>query len=192
MTTETNIVFNVGAGALISTIVVIFLGLLAVIWKGKKEIGDTVKEEMAPFRTIGSAITEIQTILRNKFEGVIIEHTLVEKAGSPLRPTKYGAGLIKDSGLEAILDQNKDTLCTKLKASLPTSYTDYDVQEKARTLLINLKDDQMMKPIKEYVYNHPIDIEIILKVGGLWLRDDFLEQPRQISNEEQKSIPFKP
>jgi len=181
MIPETMFTFNIGVGALIIGIVVFFLSLLAIIWKGKDEIAETIKKEIAPFESIAYAIDEIQTILRNKLKGISIQHTLVEKGSSPLNPAEYGAKLIRDSGLGKILDENKESLCIKLRASLPKDYTDYDVQEKSRELLVSLKDDSMMRPVKEYVYNHPIDIEIVLKVGGLWLRDDFLGKDRQVS-----------
>lgn len=190
MTPETNLVFNIGVGAAVITICTIFLGLLGIIWKGKKEIAETIKEELAPFRKTGNnivnAITEVQTILRGKFDGLSIVN-LVEKGSSPLNPTEYGASLIKDSGLEKVLNENKEFLCTKLKASLPKDYTEYDVQEKARQLLLELKDDPIMNPVKEWVYNNPTDIKVILKVGGLWLRSDFLSQPRKITETEKSA-----
>lgn len=187
---ETIINFHIGIGTLLVGIVLFFLALLAIIWRGKTEMRQTIKDEIVPFRNIANAIIEIQTIIKTKLEGISMQYTLTEQSGSPLRPTEYGLKLIKDSGLDRILDINKETLCTKLRASLPKDYTEYDVQENARNLLIQLKDDPMMKPVKEYVYNYPTDMDIILRTGGLWLRDDFLGQPRQIvkpsSNEEQK------
>lgn len=63
MNLETNIIFNIGVGTLMVGIFVLFFSLLAIIWKGKKEIGDTVKEELNPFKKTGSnivnAITEV-------------------------------------------------------------------------------------------------------------------------------------
>lgn len=184
LTMETVITFNVGAGALIIGIIVFCSSLFAIVWKGKDEISKSIKDEINPFRNMANSITEIQTILRNKFEGINIFHTLVEKGNSPLNPTEYGASLIKDSGLEKVLNDNKELLCTKLKASLPKNPTEYDVQEKSRELLISLQNDIIMNPVKEWVYNNPIDIKIILRVGGLWLRDDYLGQPRLTNNTE--------
>ncbi len=71
----------------------------------------------------------------------------------------------------------------ELKKQLVENYTEYDVQEKARNLLIAQKDDSIMNPVKEYAYKNGLNVEIILKVGGLWLRDDFLGIPRQIGKE---------
>jgi hypothetical protein len=185
ISTETTINFIVGAKELVIGIAVFFLALLAVVWKGKKEIHDAIGEDIDPIKkstaSITSAIVEIQTILKEKFRGLVIDHALVEKGSSPLQPTEFGASLIKDSGLEKILNDNKEDLCVKLKASLPTNHTEYDVQEKARALLVSLKNYEMMNPVKDWVYTHPMEIEIILNAGGLWLRDDFLKKPRGIN-----------
>lgn len=182
---DTPIVFNVGAGALLIGIIVFFLGLLAIVWKGKKEISDTIREELKPVNNTNNrlviAVTQLQAAVRELNPGAILS-SLLEVGASPLRPTQIGAGLIKDSGLENVMDEHKDELCIKLKAMLPTGYTEYDVQEKARALLISLKDDPMMNPVKDYVYANPMDIERILRVGGLWLRDDFLKKPRQAAS----------
>ena len=165
--------------------------LIAVIWKAKSEIGDTINQELSPFKRIGNNITnaviEVQTILRNKFKGLNVVHDLIERGSSPLNPTEYGAQLIKNSGLEKILEDNKEFLCTKLRASLPRDYTEYDVQEKARELLLLLKDDPILNTVKKWIYTNPvIDMEIILKVSGLWLRDDFLDHPRKIAESKDE------
>ncbi|MBI4118747.1 MAG: hypothetical protein HY452_00605 [Parcubacteria group bacterium] len=191
MTSETTLIFNINVGSVIIGILVFSFSLLAVIWKAKSEIADTINKELSPFKSIGinitNAIVEVQTILRNRFKGVNIVHGLVERGSSPLNPTEYGARLIKDSGLEKILEDNREFLCTKLKASLPRDYTEYDVQEKARELLLFLKDDPILNPVKNWIYHNPvIDIEIILKAGGLWLRDDFLGHPRKIAENKDE------
>jgi hypothetical protein len=181
MPSPTIITFNIDAGALVIGTVIFFLGLLTIVWKGKDEVGKAIKSELNPFRNMAHAITEIQTILADRFKGLAIKHSMVETGDSPLKPTQYGAQLIRDSGLEKILYDNKEALHDKLRASLQEGYTEYDVQENAREILVGLKDDPMLRPVKEYVYDHPMDIEIILRVGGLWLKDDFFHQPREIS-----------
>ena len=85
---ETIITFTLGVGALLIGIAVFFLYLLAVIWKGKSEIAAAIKNEISPFRNIANAITEIQTIIRNKFKGINIIHTMTEQGSSHLNPTE--------------------------------------------------------------------------------------------------------
>lgn len=134
-------------------------------------------------RRISNAIIEIQSLFRH--DGIPLDHVLTEAPGSPLQPTEYGATLIREGGLEKILNENKESLLKNLKNSLPKDYTDYDVQETARNVLLSLKEDAMMNPVKEYVYKNALNIETILRVGGLWLRDDFLNHPREIAKKPE-------
>lgn len=101
--------------------------------------------------------------------------------GSQLSPTELGAKYIKESGLEAILDdkEKKAFFCEKLKAILPEHYSDYDVQEGSRRIMLSLKDDAMMVPIKQYAFQNGLEVEVILGAGALWLRDDFMDVPRK-------------
>jgi len=189
MPQTTQIVFNVDANVLLVGLVVFFLALLGIIWKGKSEMGNVVDDKISGLNKIipklTQAIVELQSIVSNKIKGTIINQSILETSGSPLAPTEYGAELIKKSGLEKILGDYKDDLRIKLKANLLKDYTEYDVQETARNLLVSLKDDIMMNPIKEYIYNNPMDIELILRVGGLWLRDDFLGKERKINKHKE-------
>jgi len=176
---------QVGSYFLIAIVVGIIFWKAGSFYTKTKNISDKLPAIEKSLEKIVNAINEIQIILKTKLKGIDIVNTLVERGNSPLNPTAFGAKLIKDSGLEKILDDNKDLLCTKLKASLPKEYTEYDVQERAREVLLSLKDDPIISPVKTYVYNNPMEIDTILRVGGLWLRDDFLKVPRDIAKEIQ-------
>ncbi|PIT90567.1 MAG: hypothetical protein COU22_01455 [Candidatus Komeilibacteria bacterium CG10_big_fil_rev_8_21_14_0_10_41_13] len=142
---------------------------------------------LKPFKRITNrirdALIEIQAILKR--EGIDLEYKVLEAPGSPVRPTKIGAELIKKSGLEKILDQKKEFLADELKKILPEDYTEYDVQEKARELLVSLASSSLMNPVKEYAYQEGTSVVEIFKVGGLWLRDDFLGQKRMVKDEDK-------
>ena len=154
----------------IAPFLVLLLVLIFLFNKRFKSIEITIKK-------IKEAIIEMQTIFRNKDCDIV--YSLIEGKGSPLRPSQYGATLIKESGFEKILDENKEFLSRELKKLLPSDYSDYDVQEKARQVLLDLKDNPMMRPVKDYVFEEALSIETILRTGGLWLRDDFLGNPRK-------------
>jgi len=126
---------------------------------------------------ITHACIEIQTVFGG--QGVVLRHHLIETAGSPLQPTEYGKQLIIDSGLEWVLNKDKDFLKGELMKILAENPSEYDVQEKARELLITLKDHPIMSAVKKYAYDNGLDVALILKAGGLWLRDDFLGEKRR-------------
>jgi len=153
-------------------------------------IGFVVYKLLKPVKKSVSRITnaciEIQTALEDR--GVSLKHHLVESPGSPVAPTEYGEQLIKESGLEKILDEKANFLTGELKKKLPENYTEYDIQEKSRETLIGLKDNEIMNPVKKYAYENGLKLDLILRVGGLWLRDDFIGRKRQVNKtEEEKS-----
>ncbi len=114
----------------------------------------------------------------SKLEGAI---TGIVRKASPLSSTEVGAWYIKESGLEKILEERKDWLLQNIRHSLPQNYTDYDVQETARRVLLSLKDDLMMRPVKEFAFQNALEVGTILGAGALWLRDDFLGAPRKVA-----------
>lgn len=127
----------------------------------------------------------IKTELTNLWTAILgkeaIRHGL-EGKGSPLNPTELGWKYIKESGLENIVDHEKrDELLAKLKETLGDNTSEYDVQESARKLLLSIKDDPMFKPVKDYAFNNGIDADIILILGGLLLRDNYLNRQHQSS-----------
>lgn len=125
---------------------------------------------------IKNAVIEIQTTLRNNCN-MCFTHNLVEQPGSPLKLTEYGMNLIRKSGLYKIIEDNKERLLKALndKLSKIKSKTSYDVQEYAREVLTEHKDSSFMAPVKEYAFQNAINVEIILRGGGLVLRDLYLE-----------------
>lgn len=131
-------------------------------------------------KRISNSIIEIQTLLKG--QGVNLSHLLIEAPGSPLRPTRHGALLIRESGLEDVLDSKSEALKRKIKRIIGEDYTEYDVQEAAREVLISLKDTSELNNVKVYAYKNGINVTTILHVGRLWLRDDFLGQPREVAS----------
>lgn len=150
------------------------------LWIGYKFIAP-IKKSVA---RITNAVIEIQTIFNTY--GIPLQHHLVEAPGSPLQPTTFGEKLIKDSGLQKILDDQSFFLKAELSKKVSEKYTEYDVQEKARSLLLELKNTDMMNPVKKYAYDNGLDVDVILKAGGLWLRDDFLEKQRAVKKDEKE------
>jgi len=128
---------------------------------------------------IKNAIVEIQSILANA--GNSIKYLLTETSKSPVKPTEYGVKLVKESSLKNILDTRRAKFIRELKEKLDKHrpFTDYDIQEQARMLLVDYKDNKIMIPVKNYAFQNGISVEIILRTGGLILRDMFLEEKKK-------------
>ncbi|MEK6808402.1 MAG: hypothetical protein AABY14_01820, partial [Nanoarchaeota archaeon] len=90
----------------------------------------------------------------------------------------YGMNLIKSSGLGTILEDNKEKFLEELhsilKHNLPIN--SYDVQEKARELLINKKNDKLMAEVRTYAFENALTVETILRTGSLLLRNEYLKK----------------
>ena len=82
-------------------LLLLFFAIAALFNKKLSPINKVIKR-------ISNAIIEIQTVF--KTAGYKLSHLLVEAPGSPLSPTEYGAMLIKESGLETILNEKADSI----------------------------------------------------------------------------------
>ncbi len=157
---------------------VIFIIGWSVLAGRKLQIIDDLKMGFKDLQTDMRDLISRIARLEGRLEGV-------SASASPIQPTELGAKYIRDSGLEKILDEKKISFCDNLKNSLPQNYTEYDVQETARRIMLSLRDELMMRPIKEYAFKEGLEVEVILGVGALWLRDDFLNHPRGITKTEK-------
>lgn len=154
----------------------------AFIYIGRKlQILDGIEPIKKLLTKCCNSIIEIQTIFKQA--GIDLDHKLTEVSTSPLKPTLYGVKLIKESGLEKILDDNKQFLMDEVKKLLTKDYTEYDVQEMSRKALLTLKSNPILNPVKEYAFNNGMNIDTVLNTGGLWLKDDFLGQTRKSAEE---------
>ncbi len=103
-----------------------------------------------------------------------------EGTGSPVNPTELGWKYLRESGLDKIVDEvKKEELINLLKKSLPKDYTDYDVQEMARRVVVSIEDISVIKSIKDYAFQNGLDADMIFRLGGLLLRDNFLGREHQ-------------
>ncbi|HEC67019.1 MAG TPA: hypothetical protein ENI23_17215 [bacterium] len=120
--------------------------------------------------------------LKKDFGNLRLSIAGLSEGKSPLSPTKKGWKFLKESGLVEIIDKtHKDWLLNKLKKSLPPKYTGYEVQGTARQVMAELENSPMMVKAKEYSFNNGISLDLLLMVGGLLLRDNFLGWKHKIA-----------
>ena len=163
------IIFEFSTTDFIGGLISIFIAIMLFVWWCGTKVGK-----------IDTSISWI----KDELGKIWARFEKVEGAGSPLNPTQKGKKWLDDSGLSNIIDNSKkEWLLNELKKQLPKNYTDYDVQITARRLMVSLRDDEAIKPIKEYAFDNGIDIEIILRLSGLLLRDNFLNVPHKVSGQ---------
>lgn len=131
------------------------------------------------FRILEKLIDEVKEM----FKGLESRVRKVEGSGSPLDPTEKGWKYLRESGLNKIIDEERrEDLLKALKDSLSDDYTNYDVQEKSRIVVLNLRDDpEIARKMEEYSFENGIDVDLLLRLGGLLLRDNFLNREHNIA-----------
>jgi hypothetical protein len=159
------------------TALIFLLGWSVTIGR-KLQIIDDLKKEVEKFKS--QMIMLIERV--SKLEGRVDQMT---NPHSPLAPTAKGVRYLQESGLAAILNdlEKHAWLIDQLKADLPEDYLDYDVESSSVHVLVGLRDDQMIRSVKNFAYEHGVTVESILAIAALWLRDDFLGISRRAYDE---------
>jgi hypothetical protein len=128
-------------------------------------------------------VNEIKPDLKNvreKVSGIVPKvEKLWEKNftynSSPVSLNKKGKKLLKESGIDKIIDSKKKKLCDFIINKKPQ--TAYDVQELSKeTIKLILKDKKISKKLKNLAYQEGVGIEEILFVGAIYLRDIALKK----------------
>jgi len=170
-----NLEINIGVVSAISIIFVICGSLITIAWYAGSK-----------FAAIETSLVWIKGDLVKLWaaiQGKEAKRQGLETPGSPVNPTQKGSTWLVESGLQNIIDgdQYKSMLLEKLKAILPPNHTEYDVQEKASEVLLSFKDAAMMGEVKEYAFQNGLEYDLILRLGRLLLRDNFLGWPHKIN-----------
>jgi hypothetical protein len=149
-----------------------FVPLIIVALAGYIILSKKLNKIVNPIR---DAIIEIQTILSDM--GKNLRYSLTEKATSPLSPTDYGLQMYSESGLKKFVQENTAKLLKLLTQRLESlkQPTAYDVQEKCIDVFTkDLINDPLIGHVKTYAFNKGLDVVVILRIGALLFRDEYL------------------
>lgn len=91
------------------------------------------------------------------------------KRKSPISLTEKGDELLKRSGTDKFVLENKDYLLSKIKEHNPK--TAYDVQEWCKTVLENVSNEDIFTPLKNYLFKEGLPLDSLIIVGQIYLRD---------------------
>ena len=112
------------------------------------------------------------------------------KRKSPVSLNEKGEALLKESGSDKFILENKDEFVEKIKNKNPHSA--YDIQEYADEVISTLKNHERIIPFKDYAYKEGLDLEqSIFIVMGLYLRDIALSLLGYKPEDIDKSDPAK-
>lgn len=136
-------------------------GLIGIAWyaSGKFSKSETLLD------TIDKRLTNVE----GRFIGAF-------QSQSPISLTVKGNNLLQYSGLKKYIDDNKSVLSSKCKSKKSLTNA-YDVQEVAFDCLDNLSfSNEFETKIKEFSFQQGVDMALMRRVGGIYLRKLLLEE----------------
>lgn len=108
------------------------------------------------------------------------------RSHSPKRLSERGEKILRNSGIEKIIDDHYDLLVVEMEKHDPTNAI--DVEEAAFYTLIQYEDTEVMKPIINWLYNNPnMELNTVVFVGSFYLRDKYLAEHSEILGDNEVS-----
>jgi len=180
MNPDTTMTFIVNAYAFIIFIFVLVGGLMAVVWRGKKEIFDSIENALKPFKqSIESSIVDLGERISTHDKDIGRLEGKYGKPGSPMNPSPEGERLLEESGFKKMYPVNKNRIFDIMDKK--GTRTLYDAEENARLALEELKSDTIIDPIKDYAVNHPKEpLDLIFTVASWVIRDDYWKNKKSV------------
>lgn len=98
-------------------------------------------------------------------------------SSSPIHLTEKGEELLTASGAKKILDnkENQKKILDQILAD-PKPKTAYDAQEKTKEVIEKMVDEDLFIPVKDYVFQKGIELEVVLHVSSIYFRDIVLDK----------------
>ncbi len=155
---------------LLLTIIVLLGGAIAYFIIRIFSDVDSIKKELKP---MSPAIVEIQDKLTSTGHKILFPITVTNN--SPMKLTEVGEKLMKDSGFDKVISDNKKYFVDKVKEKKPKN--NYDIQQSSMALIHELltTNDPKLTPVKTYAYEEGVPVEIFVQPAGITLRDAVME-----------------
>jgi hypothetical protein len=102
------------------------------------------------------------------------EREPLAKRKSPISLTDRGNNLLNQSGGKEFVDNNFSELHASVEKMTPK--TSYDVQEDSREVVGELKEDERINPLKDYLFKDGSSLDDLFFVMSIYLRDKILKE----------------
>lgn len=153
------------------------------------EMKITLNNHSNKFDLINDKFDKLFDTLNNKIETIAVKVSALEagierdrahqgmlKKKSPLMITELGYKILKESGAQKFINDNRALLIKQVEDKNPK--TSYDVQEFSKEVITEYKDSDEFINIKEYIYEEGIEFENIIMTMTVYLRDIILAKRR--------------
>lgn len=98
----------------------------------------------------------------------------LKKSRSPVSLTERGEKVIEESTGKSFIDSNYAELKSLVEDEKPK--TSYDIQEVSHAIVFLYKEDPRINSVKEYAFKEGLELDDILDIMGIYLRDLILKE----------------
>ena len=102
------------------------------------------------------------------------ERESLTKRKSPISLSERGVAFLNNSGGEKFVNDNFEELFRKVEERTPQ--TAYDVQEYAKVVVEELREDERINIFKEFLFKDGSTLDDLFTVMSIYLRDKILEK----------------
>lgn len=111
---------------------------------------------------------------------------LMAGSSSPRYLNEEGERVFKESGIKIIIDEKLNELISEVEKLSPQ--TAYDAERFTESVMYSLRNNpSLIKSLKDGAYETGVDIDIVLFVGSIYLRDKYLEKHPELLKNEPKN-----
>lgn len=137
----------------------------------EKFITSDLKPELSAFRDHAAEARVRLSVVETKLDGFA-------KTNSPLSLTPQGEKAVKASGLKQYIDSNQELLIAAATKNGKLT-NPYDIQQSTAIFFDAYTfPEDVEEKLKDYAFNNGISLDVLLRVGALYLRDICLEAIR--------------
>lgn len=171
---NTNLIISIITGILtiLGTVVIVCIG-----WGKMKQFMEDLEKSLCEFKKdIKDELRIIREDLKSHDKDIaFLKGRKYADSDSPLKLNASGLKVLKESGVDKIIEDHKIELLQKIYERKPTTF--YDVQELSKNVLEEFKNNaDVVLKLKDGAYKSGVDIDIVLYVGALYLRDFYIDE----------------
>lgn len=136
------------------TIIVVLLGGIGYLIKGIFDKTNKISEDVADIKPKVKILWEMQ----------------FATSKSPMALNEKGNNILNNSGVKEMVDNGLSQLIDEMQEKNPKNA--YEVQECARKVMLNIKNNlNILSKLQEGAFNAGVDVDTVLFVGSIYLRD---------------------
>ncbi|MBI3088210.1 MAG: hypothetical protein HYY91_04925 [Candidatus Omnitrophica bacterium] len=131
-------------------------------------------------RTVTGSESEIKSVrdMVIKITSALVANKTIEQGfittHSPTVLTEIGVRMLQESGFMDVFRLQGQKILDAVEAKSPK--LKYDAEEISIDVLLSMRDDPIMEPLKSYAFQHGLNLTEMLIAAGIYVRDRVIEE----------------